>query len=154
MKKIIIETCDGDYDGTNDNVKLYFHGNGRKSCSTGFVNAVKSLRAGGGHEVMFKSDNALGDCRSFRFDQTLLVEVEIWRAGWNIQYDGTNIIQYHIIFEFVNLGESLGYNFCRIEAVFGGDDQKEMQTKWKTIHATGFCDGCENRKVEMKKIVN
>ena len=88
MKKIIIQTCGGDYDGTNDNVKLYFHGNGWKSCSTGFVNAVKSLQAGG-QEVMFSSKKELGNCGNFRFDETLLVEVEIWRAGWNIQYDGS-----------------------------------------------------------------
>ena len=57
------------------------------------------------------------------------------------------------IFNRLNILSIAGYNFCRIEAIFGEDHQKEIQTKWITKGPTGFCDGCGNRKIGMKKIV-
>ena len=86
MYRIWVKVCNGDYDGTNDNVRLHFRGRWR-TCSTDWINRVKSLE-NPSRSVVFNSD-VLGDCKSFQFEDKLTVSIEIWRAGWNIQYDGS-----------------------------------------------------------------
>lgn len=126
---IIIKVCDGTDDGTSDNVRLKFFTGKEQTCTTGWINAGKSLNTRG-DSVMF-SGNELGNCGAFRFYDKLSVKIEIDRWGWNAHYDG--------------------YNFCLVEAVFGKNYQNE-QTRWN-IGQTGFCDGCGHRVFTMK-IVN
>ena len=94
MDRIVINICSGSYDGTGDNIRLKFYNDNWQSCETGWINSVKSLNEPGS-SVLFSGNKELGDCTtgSFRPDSTLKVAIEVWRAGWNIQYNGEDTVQ-------------------------------------------------------------